>query len=83
MGASNEKQKKSKAGKLDIPGRWTPLPNVVIHSQEYRKISHAACRLQRRRRPSLDRLGRSVSHVTPGRVRGPSHLRRSLFLAGR
>ncbi|HAE99931.1 MAG TPA: hypothetical protein DCO68_03130 [Methylophilaceae bacterium] len=42
MGASYEKQKKSKTGKLDISGRWTALPHVVIHSQEYRKLGYAA-----------------------------------------
>lgn len=42
MGASYEKQKKSKAGKLDITGRWTPWPHVVIHSKEYRELGFAA-----------------------------------------
>lgn len=42
MGASVGKQKKSTAGKLEIPGRWTALPHVVIHSQEYRKLGYAA-----------------------------------------
>lgn len=42
MGASYEKQKKSKTGKLDIAGRWTAWPHVVIHSKEYRKLGFAA-----------------------------------------
>lgn len=42
MGASFGKQKKSRAGKLDISGRWTPLPHTVIHSQEYRGLSYPA-----------------------------------------
>lgn len=42
MGSSYEKQNKSKAGKLDIPGRWTALPHMVIHSKEYRKLGFAA-----------------------------------------
>lgn len=42
MGASYEKQKKSKAGKLDIAGRWTPLPHTVIKSKEYRDLGYAA-----------------------------------------
>jgi len=41
MGASYEKQKRSKAGKLDI-GRFTPLPHNVIHSVEYRGLGYAA-----------------------------------------
>lgn len=42
MGASYGKQKKAKSGKLDISGRWTPLPHSVIHSKEYRGLSHTA-----------------------------------------
>ncbi len=42
MGASYEKQKKSRARKLDFPGRWTALPHVVIHSQEFRNLGYAA-----------------------------------------
>lgn len=41
MGASSEKRKASKAGKLDI-GRFTALPHTVIHSVEYRALGHAA-----------------------------------------
>lgn len=42
MGASYEKQKKAKSKKIDIVGRWTPLPHTVIHSKEYRGLSHTA-----------------------------------------
>ncbi len=42
MGASYEKKKKAKAGKLDIAGRWTALPHLVIHSQEFRRLGYAA-----------------------------------------
>lgn len=43
MGASYGKQRAAKAGKLDVGGgRWTPLPHKVIHSKEYRQLSHAA-----------------------------------------
>lgn len=42
MGASYERRKKSFAGKLDIAGRWTALPHVVIHSKEYRGLGFAA-----------------------------------------
>lgn len=42
MGASYERRKKSFTGKLDIAGRWTALPHVVIHSKEYRGLGFAA-----------------------------------------
>jgi len=42
MGASYGKQNRSKACKLDIAGRWTALPHVVIHSKEYRELGFAA-----------------------------------------
>lgn len=42
MGASYGKQRNSKASKLDIAGRWTALPHVVIHSKEYRGLGFAA-----------------------------------------
>lgn len=41
MGASYDKQRKSKAGKLDV-GRFTALPHVVIHSQQFRQLGYAA-----------------------------------------
>lgn len=41
MGASYGKQKKAKAGKLNV-GRFTALPHYVIHSQEYRALSFSA-----------------------------------------
>lgn len=41
MGASYEKRKKSKAGKLDV-GRFTALPHNVIHSMEFRALGYAA-----------------------------------------
>ena len=42
MGATYDRQKKSKAGKLDIAGRWTALPHLVIRSQEFRGLGYAA-----------------------------------------
>lgn len=42
MGTSYERQKNSRASKLDIVGRWTALPQIVIHSHEFRKLSYAA-----------------------------------------
>lgn len=41
MGASYEKQKRSKAGKLDI-GKFTALPHNVIHSKEFRALGYSA-----------------------------------------
>lgn len=41
MGASYDKQRKSKAGKLDV-GRFTALPHTVIHSQQFRQLGYAA-----------------------------------------
>lgn len=41
MGASYDKQRKAKAGKLDV-GRFTALPHTVIHSAEYRQLGYAA-----------------------------------------
>ncbi len=41
MGASYEKQRKSKTGKLDV-GRFTALPHTVIHSTQFRQLGYAA-----------------------------------------
>lgn len=41
MGASYDKRKAAKAGKLNL-GRFTALPHSVIHSQQYRKLGFAA-----------------------------------------
>lgn len=41
VGASYEKQKRSKSNKLNL-GRFTALPHNVIHSAEYRALGHAA-----------------------------------------
>lgn len=42
MGASYGKQKKAKSRKLDILGRWTPIPHVILFSKEYRELNYAA-----------------------------------------
>lgn len=41
MGASYDKQRQSKAGKLDV-GRFTALPHAVIHSVQFRALGYAA-----------------------------------------
>ena len=41
MGASYDKQRRSKGGKLDV-GRFTALPHTVIHSQQFRQLGYAA-----------------------------------------
>lgn len=41
MGASYEKRKSAKAGKLNL-GRFTALPHAVIHSMQYRQLGFAA-----------------------------------------
>lgn len=43
MGASYEKRKQAKRGKIN--GRFTALPHSVILSKEYRALNNAACRL--------------------------------------
>jgi len=41
MGASQERQKRSKAGKLNI-GRFTPLPHHIVSSAEFRGLGYSA-----------------------------------------
>jgi len=41
MGASYDKRKSAKAGKLNL-GRFTALPHAVIHSLQYRQLGFAA-----------------------------------------